>query len=76
MTVACAGLAVYAAVLAIPVSVLAVPVKKSYGFSKSGTTFQKVVPLFGGNGYLAAVLATPMCGIATLRCINNGRAWG
>ena len=39
MTVACAGLAVYAAVLAIPVSVLAIPVKKSYGFSKSGTTF-------------------------------------
>ena len=70
------GLAVYAAVLAIPVSVLAIPVKKSYGFSKSGTTFQKVVPLSGGNDYLAAVLATPVCGIATLLCINDGRARG
>ena len=47
---ASAGLAVYAAVLAIPM-------KKSYGFSKSGTTFWKVVPLSSGNGYLPAVWA-------------------
>ena len=48
---------------------------------KSRRTFWKVVPLFHGNGYLALVLATPVCGIATLfsllaifGCINNGRA--
>ena len=33
---------------------------------KSRRTFWKVVPLFHGNGYLAPVLATPVCGIATL----------
>ena len=50
---------------------------------KSRRTFWKVVPLFHGNGYHAPVLATPMCGIATLfsllaifGCINNGRARG
>ena len=56
---------------AVPVCGTALAVKKWYDFLKSGTTFWKVVRLFGGNGYLAAVLA-----VAVIEMVINVRARG
>ena len=54
----------YICVLAYPIHetavynrILAVPARKSYGFFKSGTTFQETVPLFRVSAIPTAVLA-------------------
>ena len=49
----------YLCVLACPSHETAVPVKKWYDFSKSGTTFQKVLPLFRISAVPTAVSAVP-----------------